>query len=249
MDALDGMATIGRHTTPPDSAPGDAPPREALPHEPPSAGGPPGEALPDTPPGRAAAGHKPQRAGRQHAGWQRAQQAVYLAFVLVLVGFGVWLATIEFEGALGGFVLRFGAVGYLVAAGIAGINVVLPTTHLIFTAPLLNAGLDPWTLVACGAVGATLADGVGYFVGWSGRSAFSTQLSRVAGRLATAVRKRPRLAPLVLFLWAAFAPLPNEVLVVPAGVLGYGILRTALITLAGNVVFNTMAVVLGLAVV
>ncbi|MGH7500301.1 MAG: DedA family protein [Longimicrobiales bacterium] len=176
------------------------------------------------------------------------KRVAFVAFVLAFVAFAIWLATIEFDGALGGFVTRYGYIGYFIAASIAGINVFVPTTHLIFTAPLLNAGLNPWLLVLCGATGATLADGVGYFIGSSGRSAFSDSLGRVAQWLARAVARRPQLAPLILFLWAGFMPLPNEILVIPAGVLGYGVVRTGLITLSGNILFNILAVVLGLAV-
>jgi membrane protein YqaA with SNARE-associated domain len=186
------------------------------------------------------AGPQPRRRFLRRAG--------FVAFVLVFVAFAVWLATLEFEGALGEFVTRYGYAGYFIAACIAGINIFVPTTHLIFTAPLLNAGLNPWLLVVFGALGATLADGVGYFIGSSGRSAFGESLGRIAHWLTDVVAKRPRAAPVILFLWAAFMPLPNEILVIPAGVLGYGILRTGLITLGGNIVFNILAVVLGLIV-
>jgi membrane protein DedA with SNARE-associated domain len=172
----------------------------------------------------------------------------FVLFVIAFVIFAIWLATIEFEGALGEFVTRYGYAGYFIAASIAGINVFVPTTHLIFTAPLLNVGLNPWLLVIFGAMGATLADGVGYFIGSSGRSAFGETFGRIANWLTEVVSKRPRLAPAILFLWAAFMPLPNEILVIPAGVLGYGVVRTGLITLGGNIVFNVLAVVLGLVV-
>ena len=186
------------------------------------------------------------------AGRQRRRpfgRALYVAFLLAFVALALWLATIEIEGALADFVLRFGYIGYLGAACIAGINVIVPTTHLIFTTPLLNAGLDPWGMVACGAAGATLADAIGYALGSSGRQALSERYAGIADRLASAVRRRPRLAPALLFLWAAFAPLPNEILVIPAGILGYGLGRTTLLTFSGNIVFNTMAIVLGLSVV
>jgi membrane protein DedA with SNARE-associated domain len=176
---------------------------------------------------------------------QRVKQVVYVIFLLSFIGLAVWLATIELEGALADIVARFGYVGYFVAASIAGINVFLPTSHLIFTAPLLNASLDPWALVACGAVGATLADGVGYFIGSTGRSAFYGSMNRVAQWLARVVAAHPRIAPVVLFLWAATVPLPNEILVIPAGVIGYGVARTFLITLSGNICFNIIAVQLG----
>lgn len=186
------------------------------------------------------------------AGRQRRRpfgRALYVAFLLAFVALAVWLATIEIEGALADFALRFGYIGYLGAACIAGLNFIVPTTHLIFTTPLLNAGLDPWGMVACGAAGATLADAIGYALGSSGRLALSQRYAGIADRLAGAVRRWPRLAPALLFLWAAFAPLPNEILVIPAGVLGYGIGRTTLLTFSGNIVFNAMAIVLGLSVV
>src|SRR5690606_1928811 len=50
-------------------------------------------------------------------------RAVYVAFLLAFAALAIWLATIEIEGALEDFVLRFGYVGYLGAACIAGINV------------------------------------------------------------------------------------------------------------------------------
>jgi membrane protein DedA with SNARE-associated domain len=190
----------------------------------------------------------PPPAARTGARQRLIQRIAFVVFLIAFIAFAIWLATIEFEGALGDFVSRWGYPGYFIAASIAGINIFVPTTHLIFTAPLLNAGLNPWLLVVCGAFGATLADGVGYFLGSSGRTTFSEPLTRIARSLTNTVTKWPRLAPAILFLWAAFMPLPNEILVIPAGVLGYGMVRTGLITLGGNLVFNILAVVLGLAV-
>jgi membrane protein YqaA with SNARE-associated domain len=192
-------------------------------------------------------GETPPPAVRGGPGAGPVRKVLFVLFIIAFLAVAVWLATIEFEGAFETFVVRYGYVGYFISACIAGINILVPTTHLIFTAPLLNAGLNPWVLVGCGALGATLADGVGYLIGSSGRATFADPLARVAYWLGRAVGKRPRLAPFMLFLWAAFMPLPNEVLVIPAGVLGYGVIRTGTITFLGNIVFNIMAVVLGLA--
>jgi membrane protein YqaA with SNARE-associated domain len=168
------------------------------------------------------------------------------AFVIGFITVAIWLASFEMEGALAGFVSRWGYAGYFTAASIAGISIYVPTTHLIFTVPLLNAGLNPWLLAACGAVGATLADGVGYFIGSSGRVVRSETLNLIANRTAVVVSRHPRKAPAILFLWAGFTPLPNEILVIPAGAVGYGVVRTGLITLCGNIVFNVLAVVIAL---
>jgi membrane protein YqaA with SNARE-associated domain len=176
----------------------------------------------------------------------RTEKLLYITFIVLFVAFAIWLATLDLEGPLAQFVARYGYLGYFISASIAGINVFVPTTHLVFTAPLLNAGLDPWILAACGALGASLADLVGYCIGDRGRHAFTGATERIARWLTHAVERRPRLAPVVLFVWAATVPLPNEILVIPAGVMGYGIVRTFLYTLAGNICFNVIAIQLGL---
>lgn len=165
-----------------------------------------------------------------------------------MLAFAAWLATVELEGPVEQLVARYGYAGYFLSACIAGINIFVPTSHLIFTAPLLNAGLDPWLLAGCGALGASLADLVGYAVGDRGRATFHGAMDRMARWLTRRVERHPRLAPFFLFVWAATIPLPNEVLVIPAGVMGYGLARTFFFTLMGNIVFNVLAIRLGLTV-
>lgn len=178
----------------------------------------------------------------------RLEKTFYITFIVLFVAFAIWLATLELDGPLGVLVARYGYAGYFIAASVAGINIFVPTTHLIFTEPLLDAGLNPWILGACGAVGTSFADLVGYVIGDRGRHAFTGATERLARRLGDFVEARPRLAPLLLFVWAAVVPLPNELLVIPAGIMGYGIGKTLLYTFAGNICFNMLAIQLGLAI-
>lgn len=169
---------------------------------------------------------------------------LFFGLVTVLVALTVWLATVEPEGIFKGFVIHYGYIGFFIVAFLGGLNFIVPSLHLIFIVPLLNAGLELWVLVALGAAGITLADGVGYGLGHSGSSAFQglTRL-RVWGE--RFIAKHPRLAPIVLVGWAAFVPMPNEIFVIPAGLIRYGFWRTILLTFAGNVIFNFLAVRFG----
>jgi membrane protein YqaA with SNARE-associated domain len=177
---------------------------------------------------------------------ENVRRIVYVACVLGMVGIAIWLATLDLEGPIVDLVGRFGYLGYFLSACIAGINIFVPTSHLIFTAPLLNAGLDPWILAGCGALGASLADLVGYAVGDRGRATFTGATDRMARWLGDRVTRHPRLAPLILFVWAATIPLPNEILVIPAGVMGYGLARTFFFTFLGNICFNILAIRFGM---
>lgn len=172
-------------------------------------------------------------------------KVLFFALILLLVLLTVWLARIEPEGVFKEFVLRYGYAGLFVAAFVGGFNVLVPISHLVFVIPLLNIGLNPWVLIIIGALGTALADSVGYVLGRGGETAFPNTFQRFKTWGQILMTKRPRLAPMVLFAWASFVPLPNELLVIPAGVLRYGFLRTMLITLAGNFVFNILAVKFG----
>lgn len=173
------------------------------------------------------------------------KKTLFFLLIIAFVALTVWLATVEVEGALREFVLQYGYAGFFVAAFVGGFNLIVPISHIVFVIPLLNIGLNPWMLIVLGAVGATLADGVGYGVGWTGGSAFPKILTRFRAWAKRTVTKRPYLAPVILFGWASLVPLPNEVLVIPAGVVRYGFFRTLFITFAGNIIFNILAVQFG----
>lgn len=173
------------------------------------------------------------------------RRTLFFVFILVLVALTIWLATIDIEGPLKDFVLSYGYAGLFVAAFIGGLNLVIPISHLVFIVPLLNVGLDPWLIIIIGALGTALADSVGYIIGRTGDLAFPKALRKFRDWGEEFISNKPKRAPFILLAWAAFVPLPNEFLVIPAGVLRFGFAKTLLITFLGNLIFNIIIVQLG----
>ena len=169
---------------------------------------------------------------------------LFFGLIAVFVFFTVWLAGIEPDGALKEFVVRYGYFSFLAVAFLGGLNLIFPSIHLAFIVPLLNAGLELWVLVVLGAVGITLADGVGYGIGHSGGDVFGF-LKRARNWGENFVAKYPRLTPLMIVGWASFMPVPNEVFVIPAGLVRYGFWRTISFTFLGNLIFNIIALNFG----
>jgi membrane protein YqaA with SNARE-associated domain len=165
------------------------------------------------------------------------------AFLLVLIiGLAVWLASIELEGQIKDFVLKYGYVGFLMISFIGGLNLFVPLPHLVFIPLFLNTGLDPWLLGFLSAFGTTTADAVGYWLGLLGNQSFPAKVEKFKQWTERISRRWPALTPMVLFLWASFVPLPNEALVVPLGIANYGLVKTILITFAGNLIFNLIII-------
>ncbi len=172
------------------------------------------------------------------------KKVLFFGLIVVFVAFVLWFATIETDGEFEEWVLRWGYLGFFGAAFLGGFNFAFPSFHLALIVPFLNAGLEIWALVLLAALGTTLADSVGYALGRSGGAAFSS-LARVRKWGEGVVVKYPRLAPVILFAWISLVPVPNEIFVIPAGLIRYGFWKTLLIAFAGNVIFNFLVLNFG----
>ena len=169
----------------------------------------------------------------------------FFILILAVIALAIWLLTLDLEGENLQFVLKYGYAGFFGISFIGGLNIISPLPHLIFIPLLLEAGLNPLLLGVIAAIATSLADAIGYILGKAGSEAFKESLQGFQRRAKNIIEKYPRLMPLILFLWAAVIPLPNEILVIPAGISGYGIFRILGITVAGNFVFNIIAIQLG----
>ncbi len=136
-------------------------------------------------------------------------------------------------------VRRFGYPGLLAVSAVSGFNVLVPIPVIAFFPFLMEAGLDPVLSVLIIGTGMTFGDMIGFLLGRAGRKI--VEKPRWMARLER-VRERHRIAPyILLFFYAAFAPLPNELIVIPLALIGarwYGVLGAAL---GGNLIFNSLA--------
>ncbi len=139
-------------------------------------------------------------------------------------------------------IASFGHISILMTGFVAGLNLLVPVPAISFLPVFLAAGFPQWEIILLIAVGATLADGAAYVIGRAGRAVIETKTEKKIAQWVGRVQEEYAWAvyPLV-FLFAAFAPLPNEVIIIPLAFLGYRFLPICALALAGNLVFNTLA--------
>ncbi len=135
---------------------------------------------------------------------------------------------------------RFGYPGIFVAAAISGFNLVVPIPVIAFFPFFMEVGMAAAPTVAVIALGMTTGDLVGYLVGRTARGVVEIPEEGILRRLESLRDRHPKLPFLVMFLYAAFAPLPNELLVLPMAFLRYPVGAIFAAVLAGNMIFNTM---------
>jgi len=163
-----------------------------------------------------------------------------VAAVALAVAAIVWANQVGVENEqLLDAIARFGYPGLFVVSAISGFNVIIPIPAISLFPLLMQAGFHPVPTVLVIGAGMTVGDMVGFLLGRLGRKMVE---SGSWLRRLERIREGHRLAPYVLlFFYASFAPLPNELIVIPMALIGcrwYGVLGAAL---AGNLIFNALA--------
>jgi len=123
---------------------------------------------------------------------------------------------------------------------LGGFNLISSVPVVAFIPVFIVAGLNQWLVVLVIAAGVTVADMIAYGVGRVGKRFLSGRLEKTIRRLEK-ISEKYSLSPLfILFFFAAFVPLPNEVLVVPMALLGYKLRHILVPVILGNIVFNSL---------
>jgi membrane protein YqaA with SNARE-associated domain len=109
--------------------------------------------------------------------------------------------------------------------------------HLVMIA-FASGGLSPWLLGLWTACGVMLGDTTSYFLGRQGSKLMSSRAQIVFDKLKQIEEQHPRFLPLAFLLYGTFIPFSNDLLVIPAGLLGYPFWRVMIPLGIGNLLFN-----------
>lgn len=164
------------------------------------------------------------------------------AFMVAFIGLifvADWLSQSE---QVRGLVAEFGYVGVMIVAVIAGLNSVVPVPAATFTPIFLAAGLTAPLVILALTVGTLIADFTGFFLGQLSRNVIETHHPKVYRFFVELKEKRERLIPVVVALFAAFAPMPNELILIPLGLAGVKFQRLIIPLLIGNLIHQSYLV-------
>ncbi len=123
----------------------------------------------------------------------------------------------------------------------SGFNLLVPVPVISFLPAILDAGFGLVPAVLVIASGMAVGDMIGYAIGFFGRSLAPPTMSRFTLQVEGMIKTSPWLSFGLLVIWAAFVPLPNEILVLPMAYFGYSMWRIVSAVVVGNVVFNSLS--------
>ena len=135
----------------------------------------------------------------------------------------------------------WGYAGVFVLGVISGFNLLFPVPLIAFYPYFLTIGLVPFALIITISAGMVFGDLLGYVIGYSTRNLISEKAPHpYIKKLESWAARGPIHAMALMFLYAAFVPAPNELLVIPMAFLRvrWWIIGTSVFF--GNIIFNTL---------
>jgi len=185
----------------------------------------------------------PERRSNNNFFMKKEHIKLIVKFVLIVlfIVFVFWVNRIAVgNGMIMNLASRFGYIGILLVSAISGFNLLVPIPIITFFPFFLEAGFHPVITLCVIAFGMTLGDLLGFLIGDTSREVYKPKSKKIIARL-EALRDKHHAFPLVfMFLYASFAPIPNELVVVPLAFLGFRMWKVMLAVFFGNIIFNTL---------
>lgn len=165
-----------------------------------------------------------------------------IAVVVAVIVLAIWLGILAKENEfIQNAVLNYGYIGVFFLSIVSGFNIIVPIPIAAFFPLLIASGLNQWITILVVAVGTTVADTLSYLIGRIGRQLMSPRTEQTLERFEK-MKSRARYLPFIfLFFFAAFVPLPNELLIIPLAFLGYHLKHLIPVVFLGSLIFNTLA--------
>ena len=166
-------------------------------------------------------------------------------FVFGLIIIGIWVAALYLANYIANndtarnLVGQFGYLGIFVVSIVAGLNVFVPIPAATFVPVFTAAGLWIPLIIIVLALGTTIADMIGYFIGRLSKEFAEENYPRTYSRLLFLSEEHHNLILPLLFLYAAFVPFPNEAIIIPLALIGFKFRKFLIPLILGNLINQT----------
>lgn len=164
---------------------------------------------------------------------------IILIVALCLLGAFFLADYVQDSNAARALVERFGYFGVFIIALVIGLNLFLPIPAATFTPIYVSAGFPiPGVIIAL-VLGATIADAIGYLIGVGGRHITKHAHPALQEKMESFAHAHHALVLPCIFLFSAFSPFPNEIIVIPLAVMGIRFRAIFFPLLLGTIFYET----------
>ena len=154
---------------------------------------------------------------------KRKKQILTFAFLIGFIAF--WILIFSFVnpqeivakiGVTNGYIILF------VLGTLGGASTFTGPSYYVAVTTLALGGLNPFLLATIGGVGVSIGDSIIFFLGLKAGKKAPEDFQKKFEKITKKLQNKPKyLVRLLLYLYVAFTPFPNEFATIPLGLVGY----------------------------
>ncbi len=138
------------------------------------------------------------------------------------------------------FVQQFGYIGVLLISFITGLSLISPVPAATFTPIFTAGGIPLFVTIALAVIGTMGANFISYYIGRLGHDFTNTHYPKIQKKIIRIYSEKKELLPYLVFGFAAFIPIPDEIYLIPLGMIGVKIRDFIIPLLLGTIFFQTV---------
>jgi membrane protein YqaA with SNARE-associated domain len=168
-----------------------------------------------------------------------------IVFLVILAGgllASLWLTQYVTNDDISQKLIReFGHVGILIISFIAGLNALVPVPAATFVPIFTAGGISLPVIIILLVIGTMAANIVSYAIGRYGGKITQSHYPDVQKKLLNAYTGKERWLPYFVFFFTALIPVPDEVFLIPLGVMGIKLKQIIIPLFLGTIFYQTLA--------
>lgn len=135
----------------------------------------------------------------------------------------------------------YGYVSILLISLISGLNILVPIPAATFVPIFTAGGISLLVVIILLIIGTLAADIIAYITGRLGSKVTSSHYPGLQKKLVSLYSNNEKWLPYFVFGFAAFIPIPNEVYLIPLGIIGVKLQQFFIPLLLGTTLYQSLA--------
>lgn len=135
----------------------------------------------------------------------------------------------------------YGYFGIVLVSFVAGLNFILPIPAATFVPIFTAGGISLPEIILFLIIGTMAANLLSYYIGRYGGTVAESHYPKLQKKLLSLYRNQSRWLPYFVFGFAAFIPLPDEVYLIPLGIIGVKLKQFIIPLILGTATYQTLA--------
>jgi membrane protein YqaA with SNARE-associated domain len=169
-----------------------------------------------------------------------------LAMFLVVLGAGFfvsfWLAEYVSNDAVSQKLIQdFGHTSILIISFVSGLNALVPIPAATFVPIFTEGGISLPVVTILLIIGTMAANLVSFVIGVYGGKITESHYPKLQKKMLDFYQGKEKWLPYFVFCFTAILPLPDEVYLIPLGIIGVKLRQIFIPLLLGTVVYQTLA--------